>query len=243
MRLQGGIEALIALARRELLAVFALLFVAGSVLTFAELAGDVLEGDTRAFDETVLLALRNPADKTDPLGPPWLEIALQDVTSLGGNTVVTMMTIFALGFLLVVGKKGAALLVLVCIGGGAALSTFLKMGFARPRPDLVAHLVEVQSASFPSGHAMLSAVTYLTLGALLARVQARRRVRAYLLGVAVLLTVTIGISRIYLGVHWPTDVLAGWCLGAAWAMLCWMAALFLQRRGQVETTSAAEEKG
>ena len=114
------------------------------------------------------------------------------------------------------------------------LSSGLKGLFDRPRPDLVPHAVEVYTMSFPSGHATLSAVTYLTLGALLARVQPRRRVKAYLLGVAVLLAVLIGASRVYLGVHWPTDVLAGWCVGAAWAMLCWTVATWLQRRGEVE---------
>jgi undecaprenyl-diphosphatase len=131
-------------------------------------------------------------------------------------------------------KRGAALLVLASVGGGALLSTLLKLSFERPRPDLVPHAVAVYTASFPSGHAMLSAVTYLTLGTLLARIQPRRRLRAYIVAVAVLLTLLVGTSRVYLGVHWPTDVLAGWCLGAAWAMLCWAVALWLQRRGRVE---------
>jgi undecaprenyl-diphosphatase len=116
------------------------------------------------------------------------------------------------------------------------LSTLLKLGFERPRPDLVPHAVVVYTASFPSGHAMLSAVTWLTLGALLMRVEPRRRVKAYVLALAVLTTLLVGASRIYLGVHWPTDVLAGWCIGAAWALMCWLAALWLQRRGRVEET-------
>jgi undecaprenyl-diphosphatase len=120
------------------------------------------------------------------------------------------------------------------------LSSGLKELFDRPRPDLVPHAVQVYTASFPSGHAMLSAVAYLTLGALLARVQAQRRVKAYLLGVSVLLAVLIGVSRVYLGVHWPTDVLAGWCVGAAWAMFCWTVALWLQRRGKVEGDAMGE---
>jgi undecaprenyl-diphosphatase len=115
------------------------------------------------------------------------------------------------------------------------LSTVLKMGFERPRPDLVPHATRVYTASFPSGHAMLSAVTYLTLGALLARVQPNRRLKAYLIGLALCITLLVGASRVYLGVHWPSDVLAGWCGGAAWAALCWFIALQLQRQGQVET--------
>jgi undecaprenyl-diphosphatase len=114
------------------------------------------------------------------------------------------------------------------------LSSILKLGTDRPRPDLVAHLVEVHTASFPSGHAMLSAVVYLTLGGLLSRVERPWRIKIHLLSVAVILTLLIGVSRVYLGVHWPTDVLAGWCAGATWAMLCWRVALALQRRGEIE---------
>ena len=110
----------------------------------------------------------------------------------------------------------------------------LKQIFERGRPDLVPHAVQVFSASFPSGHATLSAVTYLTLGALVARLAPHRLAKAYVLGVAIVLTLLVGTSRVYLGVHWPTDVLAGWCVGAAWAIACWLVAVWLQRRGKVE---------
>jgi undecaprenyl-diphosphatase len=126
-------------------------------------------------------------------------------------------------------------LLAVSVGGGTLLSTLLKLGFDRPRPDLVAHLVDVRTLSFPSGHAMLSAVTYLTIGVLVARVSPKRRIKVYVTAVALVLTLAIGLSRVYLGVHWPTDVLAGWSIGAAWAMACWLGAVFLQRRGSVES--------
>jgi undecaprenyl-diphosphatase len=219
------------LGRREIGPLAAVLLAAGSALAFGKLAEEVLEGDTRTFDRTMLLALRDPADLSDPVGPVWVEEMARDVTSLGGTAVLVLVSVAVIGFLLMVRKRGAALLVLGSIGGGVLLSTILKNVFERTRPDLVPHAVHVYTASFPSGHAMLSAVTYLTLGALLTRVQPQRRVKAYLLTVAVVLT---GVSRVYLGVHWPTDVLAGWCIGSAWAMLCWLAALWLQRRGQVE---------
>jgi undecaprenyl-diphosphatase len=214
---------------------FAILaLVAAMLIVFGKLAGAVVDGDTRIFDETVLRALRNPADPADPIGPAWLEHVMRDLTSLGGFTVLTLVTAGAIGYLLIDGKRAAALFVLVAVVGGVGLSESLKHVFARPRPELVAHLVEVQTASFPSGHAMLSAVTFLTLGALLARVQGRKRLKAYLLSVAITLTLLIGASRVYLGVHWPTDVMAGWCAGAAWAMGCWLVATWLQRRGQIE---------
>ncbi len=204
---------------------------------FIEIAGDVMEGDTAALDRAALLALRDAADPADPLGPHWLEEAMRDLTGLGGHAVLTIVTLSAVAYLLLAGKRHAALLVVVAVGGGMLLSHGLKLGFERPRPDLVPHGMRVYTASFPSGHAMLSAVVYLTLGALLTRVERRRHIRAFLLGTAILVTVLVGLSRIYLGVHWPSDVLAGWCGGAAWASLCWFIALQLQRRGEVEAPS------
>jgi undecaprenyl-diphosphatase len=221
-------------ARREFAVLAALALAAAALWGFVELAGEVHEGETHAFDERILLALRNATDRSDPLGPGWIEELMRDVTGLGSTGVLTFVTLAAAGFLALDRKSHAALFVVAAVGGGMLLSTLLKMGFDRPRPDLVPHGALVYTASFPSGHATLSAVVYLTLGALLARVQPRFVLKLYLLGLAILLTVTVGVSRVYLGVHWPTDVLAGWAVGAAWALLCWAAALWLQRRGQVE---------
>ena len=201
---------------------------------FVEIAGEVIEGDITRFDRMLLMALRSAGDPSDPIGPRWFEEAARDITGLGGHAVLTFVTLATLCYLLMTGKAHAALLLAAAVGGGMLLSTLLKLGFERPRPDLVPHAARVYTASFPSGHAMLSAVTYLTVGALLARVQPNRRLKAFLLGLAVILTVLVGASRVYLGVHWPSDVLAGWCVGAAWAALCWFVALQLQRRGQVE---------
>jgi undecaprenyl-diphosphatase len=224
----------LALARTELVPLIAIFVLAGGVLGFLGLAEEVGEGETAKFDHAVILAMRDPADLSDPVGPIWFEEGVRDVTALGGNFVLTFVTLAVVGFLLLARKRGAALLVFASVAGGALLGTSLKLAFARPRPDLVPHGVEVYTASFPSSHAMLSAVTYLTLGALLARFEAKRRVKIYLLSVSVLLTALIGVSRVYLGVHWPTDVLAGWAIGAAWAMAVWLVALILQRRGRVE---------
>ena len=207
------------------------------LLGFIELSDEVGEGETHGFDTAVLTALRNPADLNDPIGPWWIEMMFKDITALGGTSVLALITLFAVGYLLLSGKRANALLVVVAVVGGALLSHFLKLGFDRPRPDLVAKLVEVRTLSFPSGHAMQSAVTYLTLGALLARVQGGKHTRNYLMAVAVILTLIIGLSRVFLGVHWPTDVLAGWCAGAAWALLCWLVARALDRHGDVEPAS------
>jgi len=204
---------------------------------FVEIADEVREGETDSLDRRILLGLRNPADLTDPIGPRWFEEAARDITGLGGHAILAMVGLAALIYLLMTRKRHAALLLLASVGGGMLLSAALKLGFERPRPDLVPHGTRVYTASFPSGHAMLSAVTYLTLGALLARVQPQRRLKAFLLGIAVFVTVMVGLSRVYLGVHWPSDVLAGWCGGAAWASLCWFVSLQLQRRGRVEGDS------
>jgi undecaprenyl-diphosphatase len=219
------------LERRILIA---LVVLGASVWGFVEIADEVREGEQIGLDRTILLLFRNPADPTDPVGPLWMESAVRDITALGGVTVTTLMTLGAAGFLLLSGKRGAALFVVAAIAGSALLSFGMKLGFERARPDLVPHGTAVYTASFPSGHATGAAATYLTLGALLARFQLHRRLKVYLLAIAVLLTVLIGLSRIYLGVHWPSDVLAGWTLGASWALLCWLVAWQLQRRGKVE---------
>lgn len=219
---------------REFSLLVAIFVAALGLFVFTHLAEEVMEGDTRSFDSAVLLALRAPGDHADPIGPIWVEEVARDVTALGSTAILAYVTLAVCGFLALSGRRSAALLVAVSIGGGALLSSVLKFGFDRPRPDLVPHAVEVYSASFPSGHAMLSAVTYLTLGALIARVEPRWRTKIFVIGLAVVTTLLVGVSRIYLGVHWPTDVLGGWCLGAAWAMVCWLVALWLQGRGQVE---------
>ncbi|WP_296585351.1 phosphatase PAP2 family protein [Xanthobacter sp.] len=209
-------------------------FIAFAFYLFLVVADEVTEGPPGSLDRGILLALRNPADPSDPLGPPWVEEMMRDLTALGGTSVLTLLTLAVIFFLILTRKRHAALLVAVSVAGGTILSQGLKWGFDRPRPDLVPHGMSVYSQSFPSGHAMLAAVVYLTLAALLARTQQRTRVKLFLLGGAAAITVIVGISRIYLGVHWPTDVVGGWALGAAWASTCWLAMLWLQRRGEVE---------
>jgi undecaprenyl-diphosphatase len=228
------LQNIVRLALSEIGATIALGITAFGVLAFALIADETLEGETRGFDESILLALREPGDPTNPIGPAWLEHALLDITALGGYVILSMLVIGVAIYLIAAGKRGTALLVVGAVGSGTLLSETLKLGFARPRPDLVAHLAEVQSASFPSGHAMISAIAYLTLGVLLTRAHKQRRTKIIIMSYAILLTLMIGLSRIYLGVHWPTDVLAGWALGAAWSSLWWLGAWQLQRMGQVE---------
>ena len=203
------------------------------VFVFLQVAEETLEGESQGLDTAILLALRNPADTTDPLGPAWFEHAMADITALGGFAVLTLLVGMIAVFLLVMRKWGKAILLVAAPITGTLLSEGLKLGFGRPRPDLVSHLAETQSASFPSGHAMLSAITYLTLGVLLARITQGRFAKGLIISFAIMLTVLVGASRIYLGVHWPSDVLAGWCLGSAWAALWWLVAWALQKHGDI----------
>jgi undecaprenyl-diphosphatase len=226
-------------ARVERLTLAGVIVAAGTLFAFVKLADEVGEGSTRRFDEWLLLALRTSGNLADPIGPKWFEDMVRDVTALGSTGVLALMVLAVTGFLVITRRSHAAVMVLLSVIGGVVVSQGTKLAFARPRPELVPHGAEVYTASFPSGHAMMAAVVYLTLGALLARTQSGRNVKAYILAVAVILTVLVGASRVYLGVHWPTDVLAGWSLGAAWALACWLVMLWLQARGQVEDEAAA----
>lgn len=203
-----------------------------AVLTwsFAELTEDVLEEDTRGVDRALLLALREPGNPADPLGPRWMHEVGRDVTALGGIAVLSMLTAAVMGYLWLCGRGRLGWVLLAGMAGGGLWSDLLKDAFDRPRPNLVPYLSEAYSASFPSGHASLAASTYLVLGLMLAHVHRRRAVRAYIVGIAILLTVLVGISRVYVGVHWPTDVLAGWTLGALWAIVVWTVARWIEDR-------------
>ncbi len=228
------------LGAHEIGGLVALFAGAALVLLFGLLADEVVEGDTDKIDRAVLMAFRTPGTAADPIGPAWVEEMVRDLTALGSYAFIIVILACSLGYLLLTRKFGLALFLLAAEAGGMLLSNLLKVGFARPRPD-IEHAARVFTSSFPSGHATLSAVTFLTLGALLTRTNADRRVKLYFLAVAILLTFIVGLSRVYLGVHYPSDVIAGWCLGSAWAVLCWAAALWLQRQGTVEPASTGTE--
>ena len=226
-------RAIARLGAHEVGAIIAVFVAAALLLAFGSIADEVVEGDTDRLDRAVIMAFRTAGDPTDLIGPDWFEEMVRDVTALGSYAFVIIIVTAAIGYLLLMRKYGLALLLLAAEGGGMLFSTLLKELFDRPRPD-IEHAARVFTASFPSGHATLSAVTFLTLGALLTRVTADRKSKLYFMGTAVVLTIIVGLSRLYLGVHYPSDILAGWCIGSAWATLCWGGALWLQRRGDVE---------
>lgn len=205
-----------------------------AILIFVLVAKEVVQGDTQKLDDLMLNALRNNGSEKFPFGPTWLGGLMADITALGGATIIFMITATVFFYLLIQKKYEFMWLILIATIGGALLSFGLKELFARERPPIVFHLLIVKSMSFPSGHAMMSSIVYLTQGVLLAKVQANKSLKVYILVVAVVLVFLIGISRIYLGVHYPTDVLAGWSVGLAWASLCWLAAKYLQRKRELK---------
>ena len=212
------------LDRRELVWLFVGLGLCVLLFGFVSLAGEVIDGDTQAFDTMILRALRDPADPSRPIGPAWIEGPLLDLTALGGGTVLALVVAVVAGFLVLQTRYRTAIVVAITWCSGELLNAAMKQVFNRPRPSIVPHLRIVYTSSFPSGHAMESAIVYLTLAAILMRASQSRVTKIYILGIAVLLTTLVGISRVYLGVHYPTDVLGGWIVGFMWASICWLAA-------------------
>lgn len=212
-----------------------LCLIAGGLWGFVELADEVTEQETQSFDERILLSLRNPQNDEDPIGPGWIEEMGRDFTALGGWAFLSLLTFTIAGYLLLEQKPHLALFLVITVSGGTIASYLLKSAYDRTRPDLVPHGSIVYTSSFPSGHSMMAAVTYLTLAVVLARAHSRRRVKSYFITIAAMLTMAIGVSRVYLGVHWPTDVLAGWTAGTVWATSCWLIARRMQARGRLES--------
>jgi len=212
------------LDRRELTWLFVGLGLCVLLFGFVSLAGEVTEGDTQAFDTKILRALRDPGDPSRPIGPAWIEAPLLDLTAIGGSTVLGLIVVTVTGFLVLQTRYRTAVVVVITWFSGELLNAAMKHVFNRPRPSIVPHLRVVYTTSFPSGHAMESAIVYLTLAAILMRASESRVTKIYIFGIAVLLTTLVGISRVYLGVHYPTDVLGGWIVGFMWASVCWLAA-------------------
>jgi undecaprenyl-diphosphatase len=226
------------LSRKAILPVAILSLLSAGIFVFQELAEEILEGEALALDEYLLLALREPTDLAVPLGPRWLEQTAVELTALGGYPFIVLLTLIVAGYLGVVAKPWAAVYVLVSISGGAALSAVLKEFFNRPRPEIVEQLVATHTASFPSGHAMVGTVTYLTLGALLLRYARTRLEMIYIVCVVGFIAVSVGFTRVYLGVHWPSDVIAGWALGTSWAALVWCVVTIIEHRAEIRAVGS-----
>lgn len=200
------------------------LIASGSILLllFVLLTGQVFGGSTASIDETLMLLMRETNDIHDPLGPGWFEELARDYTALGGIPILMAFTFFVACYLAMERRYRATVFIVATALSGLIVSTLLKEVFDRPRPDLVETGTRVYTSSFPSAHAMMSACMYLAFGALLARYETRRRKKVTVLTIAALIIMAVGLTRVYLGVHWPTDILAGWTAGTIWALLCWL---------------------
>jgi undecaprenyl-diphosphatase len=201
---------------------------------FYALSRAVVRGATSDLDRRAILVMRNANDLSDPIGPRWVEEVGRDFTALGGVAVITLLTVAVVAFFWLATMHRAAVYVAAATLGAVVISTGLKELFARPRPNLVPHGSHVYMSSFPSGHSAIAAAAYLTLGLVASQFVVKKRLKALFIGVAMFVTGAVGVSRVYLGVHWPSDVLAGWAVGLSWALVCWIAAVWLQDHGVVE---------
>jgi undecaprenyl-diphosphatase len=212
------------------LAVLSALLAAG----FYSLSRAVARGATGDLDRRAVLAMRVAGDVSDPIGPRWVEEVGRDFTALGGVAVITLLTGSMVAFFWLSSMQRAAVYVAIASLGSLVISSGLKQVFDRPRPNLVPHGAHVYSSSFPSGHSTMAAAAYLTLGLVASQFVPRRRLKVLFIGVAMFVTAAVGVSRVYLGVHWPSDVLAGWAIGLSWALICWVVAVWLQDHGVIE---------
>ena len=219
---------------REFVLLLAVAVICTGIAIFVGVTDVVREGELHEAEIRWMRNLRSPDDPARPIGPLWLEHTSLDITALGSGVVLTLMTFLVVGYLLIERWFASAFFLLVAVGGGMLLTMSLKGFFNRDRPSAVPHLTDALFQSYPSGHSMMSSVVYLTMAVLLARTMKRRRVKIYWVSAALLLSFLVGVSRVYLGVHYPTDVIAGWAGGTAWALLCWLVAFLLEKRGNVE---------
>ncbi len=220
---------LVRLSASEVRVLIALGLSAGAILLFLKIVDEIILEGEHALDRTIVLALRTP-DHLHPIGPRWAEDVARDITSLGSTSVLTLAALATIVFLWLTRQHRSALYIAFATSGGTVLVQGLKQVFGRTRPDVVPEIAVMASKSFPSGHATMSALTYLVLAALVARKLPSLVLRSYVMGLAMLVTILVGASRVYLGYHWPSDVVAGWTLGAAWALLCWGVAEWLEDR-------------
>ena len=216
--------------RPELLLVLAFGLVAAVTLAVIAFAAEIAEGETLAVDRAILHGLRAALDGMTG-HPETVRRLMTDMTALGGGTVLTLVVVLACGLLVSVRRHATAAILAVQVIAGTGLVAWAKTLFGRDRPDVIAHFVSVNSLSFPSGHAANSAIVYLSIAVLLATAAPQRSARIYILCVAVALSVVIGLSRLYLGVHWPSDVLAGWAIGASWALAVGLITRWSRRHG------------
>lgn len=210
------------LARPESRTLVLIVICSTLLLLFVLLTDVVLGGGTMSVDETLLLLMRETEDIHNPLGPGWFEEMARDFTALGGIPILLALTFVVACYLAMERNMHAVAFIVGTAVTALIVSTLLKEVFDRPRPEIVEKATRVYTSSFPSAHAMMSACMYLAFASLLARFETKRRKKTLILCFAAIAIVIVGLSRVYLGVHWPTDILAGWTAGTIWALVCWL---------------------
>ena len=230
------------LQQRDLRLVLELIVLAGLVLAFLKIGHEIGDDSMERFDRAILLAFR--ASPGDPLGSPGFEAAIMHLSGLGSGAVTGLVTVIAVAFLCLAGRWRFAALVLACALATLLAMWLLKGIYERPRPSIVTAIDPPGDASFPSGHSMISSALYLTLATMIARALPTRRLRVFAVAIGALLTLMIGVSRLYLGVHYPTDVLAGWTVGATLALACGILARKLAPKVNAhEPAMASDDEG
>lgn len=214
-----------------------------AIFTFLGLAFYVASDGSSAVDSALVMLFRDPANPSVPLGPAWFREVMRDVTALGSFVGLGTATVIAALTLRLCGHRPLAVGLLVSVLAATAASTLLKLAFGRERPDIVEHAALTFTASFPSGHAFLAAVVLLSIASFVGIASRRADIARLCLWVAWILIVAIGLSRIYLGVHWPSDVLGGWCLGVAWSSLATFLIGRLAARAEADLARAVAPRG
>jgi undecaprenyl-diphosphatase len=206
------------LASADLRLMLEIAVVGALIVTFLKIAHEVGDQGSESFDHAILLGLRN--SPTDPIGGPGVQAAIMHLSGLGSGAVTTLVCVIAVTFLCLAGRWRFAGLVVTCAVGTLLVMLILKGIYDRPRPTIVSAIDPPGDESFPSGHSMISSALYPLLGVLIARALPTRRLRVFAVLTGASMALMIGVSRLYLGVHYPTDVLAGWTIGCAWALTC-----------------------
>jgi undecaprenyl-diphosphatase len=197
--------------------------IASALWIFFTLGAEIGEGDTSAFDRKLIRLLRNSDMGGEPVGPAWFKDSMRDVTALGGFTFLTLMTtVVVLGLFFHRKRREGIIVALTAISSQTSIE-ILKVLYDRPRPDPVLPHLHAYTASFPSGHTTESTAIFLTVATAIATLEANDNTKMLTYAVATFAILSIGFSRVYLGMHWPTDVLGGWVLGTAWALVAWTA--------------------
>ena len=200
----------------------AIMLIAAGLLAFLRLGDAVRAGRTLDLDRRIILALRDPANPAQPRGSFWTRDILHDLTALGGVGVLTLTVLVAVIFLWVNRRRRHAAVLLGVVAAATVAGELIKAAYNRPRPDLVAYGDYFSQSSFPSGHSNIATVVWMTLALIVASLERTRVGKATALVVGAFISLTAGGSRVYFGVHWPSDVLGGWILGSGWALVAWI---------------------